>query len=102
MNDWVTVVAGVAWAGGAVLFWTLVVLRSVITWRTYRDSRSRRELLNDFPLFLCALTASASLTLAVLREPLDLPSALRPVLSGLAWGSFAAAGLLRVLDDVRS
>jgi hypothetical protein len=90
---------GIAWVTVTFVAWTAVFVDSLTNWHKYRDTRSWRELSTDLALMFAAWAAGLSLGAYLLRDIVDIGPGLRAVLAGVAWSMFAAAGLLRVIDD---
>lgn len=66
------------------------VRRQVHNWRQHQDDEARRWLYAAVGFLLVAIAGCASIGASVLQLPIEV----RRVLGGLAWGAFAAAGLL--------
>lgn len=79
-----------------VAIYGALLLRRIASWRRYHDERARRELLASIALFVVALGAGLS-SGAAISQVGDI--SLRRALSGIAFGSFLAAGILFLLDS---
>lgn len=69
----------------------LLVVRRLRAWHRYRDDRARRELLAHIALFIVAVGAAGASALAISQSG---TIELRRAISGMAFGSFMAAGIL--------
>lgn len=83
------------WGIGTVLVYGDVLIKRWHSFRMHGDSRSRRELMAGFALFLTALCAGGAVWAVLFGE---IGSSLRGGLSAIALGAFTGAGIVMATE----
>ncbi len=83
------------WAGGTVGAFGHAMLNDLGEWRQHRDNRALRSVMDGVALFVAAVASSFAILAVLLTTPDADYTNLRKLLSGIAWGSFGAAGIIR-------
>lgn len=86
------------WGGGTVGAYGSVLWRRMHAFQVHHDTRSRRELLAGFGLFLTALCAALAVVVVLFGEA---GTGIRGWFSAIALGAFFGAGLV-MASEVRS
>lgn len=86
------------WGGGTVAAYGSVLARRVHAYRVHHDTRSRREVLAGFGLFLTALASCLAIVAVLFGEA---GTSIRGGLSAIALGAFFGAGVI-MASEVRS
>lgn len=93
MIDPFNFVVGTAWGTFSFFCWSVIVRSRWRKWRTFRDARSRRELLFTAPLWAISVAWAIVLFLSVTRDVVDVGPVIRGLLFGIGVGMYTVAGL---------
>jgi hypothetical protein len=83
------------WAGGTIGAFGHALLDDIDEWREHKDARARRSVMDGSALFIAALASGLSIVAVLMTTPDTDYSNLRKLLTGIAWGFFGAAGIIR-------
>lgn len=95
--DPVELIVALAFGAGTPVAWSIATFHSYRSWLKHRDTRSIRELLAVFALFLAAVASGISIFTAITQP--DNGADFRRLLTGVAFGAFLAAGVVFAIEQ---
>lgn len=95
------IIGVVVWGLGVVGVWLAVFIKAIRQFRAFRDRRARGEVRSDGALFIVAVAAGLSISVALFTQdspPDDILRQFSRMFSALALGMFLAAGLVKLTE----